>query len=186
MFCILYRRKLDNNIKLDAFSARSSEILPPTQALLTGWREQGADGSRTRQLGSLRFFRRHLCPVKLTYCNVRSAIGRSSDFDRQVCRGRDNNKKERKNQRRSKIKRAEYSKNNLESSDLIFYGSEPWIWFRFSDTKSMYIDILSYVCIYIYIISNKYLCARKTHTTYYSHAWLSLPIRETWRKLIVT
>jgi len=149
MFCILHRRKLDNNIKLDAFSARSSEIRPPTQALQTGRRERGADVPRTRQLDSLRFFRRHLCPVTLTYCNAPSAIGRSSDFDRQVCRGRDSNKKREKIRGGVKIKKGWVLKKQSREQRSVFYGPKPWIWFRFTDTKSTY--LYRYKLSYVYI-----------------------------------
>lgn len=66
------------------------------------------------------FFRCHLCPVKQTYCYVRGTIGRSGDFDRQVCRGRDDNKEEWKNRGEVKKKRAEYSKKDFENRDPFF------------------------------------------------------------------
>lgn len=65
------------------------------------------------------FFRCHLCPVKQTYYYVRGTIGRSGDFNRQVCRGRDDNKKEWKNRGEVK-KKAEYSKNDLVNRDPFF------------------------------------------------------------------
>jgi len=167
MFCILHYRELDS-IKLDAFSSRSSEIQPPTPALLqTGRWAWGADGPWTRQLDSLRFFRRHLCPVTQTYCYVRGAIGRSGDFDRQVCRRRDHNKGEWRNRGEVKKKGWVLKIQSREQRSVFFMA---WILFRFADTKSTCIDKLY---------------ARKTSAAYYI-VTRGFPCQDTWRKLIVT